>query len=792
MTAALHIVESHVLPSAPELEQAVLGAVLLEAGAIADVGDILKPDVFHLDAHAQIWNAIATLYHRRDPIDILTVTTTLRNTGHLDSVGGAFYIAQLTNKVSSSANIQYHARILIQLHMRREQIRIGRTLMERGYSELPDVFDSVADASSDLRRLTEFGAPDARPMSEIVPEAMDRNAKDRSAPFGFDALDRKIRLEPGTVTIIGARPAMGKCLGKGTKVLMFDGTLKNVEDVRVGDQLMGDDSTPRNVLSLAHGRENMYWVHQNHGISYRVNESHILSLKRSRTEGGHAHGEVLNIELRDYLGRSPKFRSNYKGYKVPVEFAERPLPIDPYFLGLWLVDGTASNVSISNPDAEIINWLSDYAGRMGMRCNVAEAKGKCPLIAVVTNRGRWGEVTPLQSVLRDNGLLNNKHIPHAYLNNSTANRLALLAGLIDSDGHYNSEFNVYEIVQKKEELARSIKFLCDTLGFKTSLRAKKATIKDRGFETTVYRVRISGHLDRVPAKVERKKARPRAEGISPLHTGITVEFDKVDDYYGFTIDGNRLFLLEDMTVTHNTSYMLSSAWRQAQAGMRPYIVELEMRDRNLARRLVCGETGVPIWRSKRNELSEQEMDLMAQWHITHGDAQARMLVDEAATMTVASLAARLDRAKRKQGIDMVWIDYMGLLQPSTRTKGAYERMTAISNELRVLAKEIDLPFAVLAQLSRPPKGATPKPPALTDLRDSGEIEQDAEAVCFLHRPKYYDPTAGDEVQFIIAKYRDGGDGMEELAFDPAGIRIIDKSAATYTSAQFPAKDAFPF
>lgn len=123
---------------------------------------------------------------------------------------------------------------------------------------------------------------------------------------------------------------------------------------------------------------------------------------------------------------------------------------------------------------------------------------------------------------------------------------------------------------------------------------------------------------------------------------------------------------------------------------------------------------------------------------------------------------------------MVWIDYLGLLQPSSRTKGAYERMTAISNELRVLAKDIDLPFAVLAQLSRPPKGVQVQPPKLSDLRDSGEIEQDAEAVCFLHRPKYYDPNAGNEVQFIVAKYRDGSDGTEELAFDPSGIRMIDK------------------
>ena len=73
---------------------------------------------------------------------------------------------------------------------------------------------------------------------------------------------------------------MGKCLAKGTQVMMFDGTLKNVEDINVNDLLMGDDSTPRRVLSLARGREQMYWVRQKHGIDYRVNESHILSLKR--------------------------------------------------------------------------------------------------------------------------------------------------------------------------------------------------------------------------------------------------------------------------------------------------------------------------------------------------------------------------------------------------------------------------------------------------------------------------------------------------------------------------------
>lgn len=225
-----------------------------------------------------------------------------------------------------------------------------------------------------------------------------------------------------------------------------------------------------------------------------------------------------------------------------------------------------------------------------------------------------------------------------------------------------------------------------------------------------------------------------------------------------------------------TSFMISSAFRQAKLGHRPYMVEMEMKSRNLGRRLVCGEAGVSVWKAKHKQLTTTEEGLLAKWHIENGDLISRMIVNEASTMRVSALAAHLDRAKRKDGIDVVWIDYLGLLQPSEKQRTKYDHVTAISNELRVLSKDLDLPFAVLAQLSRPAKGATVTHPKLTDLRDSGEIEQDAEGVGFLHRPRYYDASADNTVEFIRAKSRDGEDGVDELWFDANGIRITDKSA----------------
>jgi replicative DNA helicase len=257
--------------------------------------------------------------------------------------------------------------------------------------------------------------------------------------------------------------------------------------------------------------------------------------------------------------------------------------------------------------------------------------------------------------------------------------------------------------------------------------------------------------------------------------------------FGFDALEQKRIRLEPGTVTiigarpamGKTSYMLSCAWRQAVNGHRPYIAELEMKDRNLGRRLVCGECGIPAWKSKRGILSDREREAMAKWSVTNGDLLARMVVDESSSMTVSTLAAKLDRAKRKHKIDVVWVDYIGLLQPSTKQKAGYDRMTAISNELRVLAKDLDLPFAVLAQLNRPVKGQAVKPPGLTDLRDSGEIEQDAEAVMFLHRPKYYDQGADDNVDVIIAKNRDGEDGIATLLFDGQGTRMLDWPGASF-------------
>jgi len=590
-------------PQAPALEEAVLGAIMLSKDALTVVIDTIRPDSFYVDAHQIIYKAMIRLFERTQPIDLLTVSEELKKSGELEIIGGPYYLVELTNRVASSANLEYHARIIAQKFIRRELYRVCSLIAGDTFNDTIDVFELLDKAEQGLFDITEQNLSRSySSMSSLlgqavkqVEEASKQGEGLTGVPTGFVDLDRMTSgWQPSDLVIVAARPGMGKCLGKGTKIVMYDGTLKKVEDVEVGDLLMGDDSTPRTVLSLARGREAMYWVRQNKGIDYRVNESHILSLKRSRRWGGHTKGEVLNISVKDYISKSNKFQSNYKGYRVAVEFDKKKVDLHPYFIGLWLGDGTRTSSAITTQDKEVVEYLQSYADKLGLRLHEQAPENRCNSYTIAGSTFVERRTKSPKVKLRALNLIDNKHIPKDYLINSTKNRLALLAGLIDSDGHYLVQSNGYEITQKNEALTRQIKFLCDSLGFRTSFKKKKATIASIGYETEVYRLRIYGDINRIPVKIERKKAKAWASPIDWTVTGIQLEYDKVDDYYGFEIDGNRLFLLEDMTVTHNTSFTLALAANASILNKPVAFFSLEMKNSKTANsKTTNGSNSIP-------------------------------------------------------------------------------------------------------------------------------------------------------------------------------------------------------
>ncbi len=206
-------------PQALDLEEAVLGALMLEKDALSTVIDILKPEVFYKDSHQKIFEAIQTLFQKSSPVDILTVTAQLRQQGNLELIGGAYYITELTNRVASAANIEYHARIISQKFIQRELIKISTEIISSAYEDTTDIFDLLDHAEKNLFEIAQNNLRrDSRKMDDILRESLDtlEKLKDKvdgltGVPSGFTALDKiTAGWQPSDLVIIAARPAMGK------------------------------------------------------------------------------------------------------------------------------------------------------------------------------------------------------------------------------------------------------------------------------------------------------------------------------------------------------------------------------------------------------------------------------------------------------------------------------------------------------------------------------------------------------------------------------------------------------
>ena len=391
---------------------------------------------------------------------------------------------------------------------------------------------------------------------------------------------------------------VGKCLGINTPILMFDGSIKMIQDIKIGDQLMGDDSNIRIVMSLARGKEEMFEInHVLHNETYIVNKSHILTLKLSNNKkifdkklrnmyvvkwfdninikfnckhfnytnkskenvfleankfcDNINENNIVDISLEHYLKLKKSIRTNLQGFKVNVEFQEQELNFDPYILGLWLGDNSSSSkIKITIKDFRIIHYLLKNLQKY--KCYLQYKSEYNYTIDSTNNTNRF------LNELKNCNLLDNKHIPDIYKINSRENRLKVLAGLIDSDG---SRYKCgYKILQKNNKLTEDIVYLCRSLGFQCKF---KKSLKIHWSKSTKYNnICIYGNrIDEIPVLCLNKKYNKTIQIKDPLVTEITVTSKGIGNYYGFELDNdnNHRFLLGNFIVTHNTQMASSIA-----------------------------------------------------------------------------------------------------------------------------------------------------------------------------------------------------------------------------------------
>lgn len=355
--------------------------------------------------------------------------------------------------------------------------------------------------------------------------------------------------------------ATAGCLGKDVEVLMFDGSTKLSQEIRVGDVLMGPDSCPRNVLKIDSGISNLYEVSPKKGEKWVCNDEHIFTVhdqyitRSMKLYNSSKTSDIVDKHIKEILKfqKSNGKIGHLKLVRTGVEFKEKELSVDPYLLGLWLAEGTkhkgSPHFSICKQDSDIIDYLLSYPLPEGIECKIKDDSENCVQVRFVGNGSKNIFREEFKKCVDKSG---NVFIPQNYLINSKENRLRLLAGLLDGDGYKKSDGCCFSISTKWESLGKGIIYLVRSLGLYPSYKWKRSTIKSRNFEAYYFRIGISGHTEIIPNVLSRKKASKRKQIKDVLHTGFSLKSIGKGAWFGFTVDGDNRYLLGDFTITHNS------------------------------------------------------------------------------------------------------------------------------------------------------------------------------------------------------------------------------------------------
>ena len=369
--------------------------------------------------------------------------------------------------------------------------------------------------------------------------------------YQMDLINSAIKYKRGIIK------APTGCHRKGQGILMFDGSIKKVENIKCGDKLMGPDSKPRTVLNLCRGREAMYEITPVKGKSFVVNENHVLTLvqtcvhkNRFPSEKG---GNLIDVTVKEWLGWSKWKKHIHKIIRTGVKFENKSLPLSPYFLGLLLGDGSLSEEhgtpNITTEDKEIVMEAALQSTAHNLSLNNINSKNRTPTYSFA---GKKKQTNPITKKLRELGLRQScktKFIPQIYKTGSVKQRRLLLAGLMDSDGHLTN--NCFDFISKSENLSNDVAFVARSLGLAAYVSPCKKKSQN-GTWGNYFRVSISGNTDLIPCKLNRKIAAKRKQKKNVLRAGFKVKKLNPENYYGFTLNGDGRYLLDDFTITHNS------------------------------------------------------------------------------------------------------------------------------------------------------------------------------------------------------------------------------------------------
>ncbi len=755
-------------------EQSVLGAVLLSKDAIADVLEAITGTDFYRPAHELIYDAVIDLYGRGEPADAVTVAAELSRRGDLGRVGGAPYLHELVSGVPIAANAGYYAEIVREKAILRRLVDAGTKIAQLGYAGAGQVDDTVDRAQAEIFSVTERRASeDYLPLSEIMAGTLDEieaiSAHDggmSGVPTGFADLDELTNgLQGGQMVIVAARPALGKALALDTPLPTPEGWT-TMGEVAVGDRLIGADGRATRVVAatdVMRGRS-CYEVTFSDGARIVADAAHqwlteTRAVRKARAEvsaSRHATttrpliGSVVTTEqLAATVRVGTDERLNHSVVNAaPVTLPDADLLVAPYTLGVWLGDGHTASARFASADPEIASlveldgYVVGHAGRLlyhvglpvgGKVKMFSRSVGgpRCPDCGGPSSGTRrcascHAHHGTVQARLRTIGVLNDKHIPTAYLRASERQRRALLAGLLDTVGTATNCGSV-QFVVRDHRLADDAYELIVSLGYKCSRTAERVRGRDEAHSTfhilnftctdDVFRLarKVAAHRERRPvtlARIGRRLIRSvdRVDSV-PVRC---VQVDNVDHLY---LAGRS------MVPTHNSTLGLDLC-RSASIkhGMTSAIFSLEMSRNEITMRLLSAEARIAMNHMRNGHMTNDDWSRLAR---KMGEVHsAPLFIDDSPNLTMMEIRAKSRRLKQRHELRLLVVDYLQLLSSGKRVESRQVEVSEFSRQLKLLAKELDVPIVAISQLNRGAEQRTDKRPLLSDLRESGCLTAD--------------------------------------------------------------------
>jgi replicative DNA helicase len=365
-------------------------------------------------------------------------------------------------------------------------------------------------------------------------------------------------------------------------------------------------------------------------------------------------------------------------------------------------------------------------------------------------------------------VLNNKHIPAEYLRASESQRRDLLAGLLDTDGTVTNTGSVQFTVTSRV-LAFQVRELVLSLGYRCSIAARPVQGRTEA-SSTAYNVNFTTDDDvfHLPRKALLHKEL-RAKSVTRRDCRFIVDVRSVESVPVRCIEvaaADHLYLAgETMIPTHNSTLGLDIARSAAiKHKMASVVFSLEMSRTEITMRMLSAEAGIQLQHMRKGTMREEDWTRLASTMARISDAP--LFIDDSPNMSLMEIRAKCRRLKQRNNLKLVIIDYLQLMTSGKRVESRQQEVSEFSRALKLLAKELEVPVIAISQLNRGPEQRTDKKPAMSDLRESGSIEQDADMVILLHREAAYEkdsPREG-EADLIVAKHRNGPTDTIVVAF----------------------------